>query len=445
MRFGSLRPRFDNRCRRDQHAGKEQHVGRRSDDLFLNTWPLCPLELFSTFHDLCCRTIGNCGYPAHRLVVMILLTAYVLSSVLVGILAESREYNGVRHGFFSLLLTPIGGAISIYYTQKPSKEAANGHGQSGVKRTKRMLNRKISYPSSWKSDTCRVKAKRGKEIPARCFEEFRAWFNEQHVKHSKSENRRLYFPPIVLFTQKERGLHVGKMIRMGEKTGVDDFEKLLAASFLAGERTSRGVVTPLSFTTLLDGKLVDGSSQKVFVLTSLRSGQKELSTAEIINKNGHACASPTFTSADAGAGIMLYVANAFWTGTGAGVRHEVPGVSLTYDPTSTDPGIPRYQELSGSVYVLSNPALPELVKVGYTARCAEVRASELSEAGIPGEWEVTCEIGTNRPKQVMEEAHSRLSHYRHRNEGQFFEVSLRKAARIVKSVAGNYVRVALRR
>ncbi|MCS4102784.1 hypothetical protein [Salinibacter ruber] len=71
---------------------------------------------------------------------MILLTAYVLSSVLVGILAESREYNGVRHGFFSLLLTPIGGAISIYYTQKPSKEAANGHGQSEVKRTKRMLN-----------------------------------------------------------------------------------------------------------------------------------------------------------------------------------------------------------------------------------------------------------------------------------------------------------------
>lgn len=371
-------------------------------------------------------------------------TFYILSSVLTGLFAESQGYHGTWHGFVSLLLTPVGGAISIYYTHASEKEDYGESGQSKIEGVKKIKNRDIHCPHIQKSKMGYVRAKSEDKVHRRCFEEFKKWFDIQKEKYTRESNNEVYFPPIVLFTRKEKDVYVGKMMRMDEKTGVDDFEKLLAASFLVGERASKGV-SPLSFTILLDGRLVGGSNQKVFVFTSLRSGQKEFSSARILNKDEHARASPALKNAGTEAGIMPYVANAFWTGTGAGARHKVPRISLTYNPTSTNPEIPRYQALTGSVYVLSNPALTELVKVGYTTRCAQVRASELSDAGVPGKWEVTCEIGTNRPEQVKEEVHSRLSHHRHRSEGQFLEVGPRKAARVVKSAAGDYVRIALRK
>ncbi len=92
-------------------------------------------------------------------------------------------------------------------------------------------------------------------------------------------------------------------------------------------------------------------------------------------------------------------------------------------------------ERDGSVYVLTNSALSNVVKIGYTTRSAEKRARELSGTGVPGKWQVAHEISTGSPKQVEKTVHQKLSRQKVRDGGEFFEVSPEKAARVVKSVA----------
>ncbi|MCS3685806.1 GIY-YIG nuclease family protein [Salinibacter ruber] len=89
----------------------------------------------------------------------------------------------------------------------------------------------------------------------------------------------------------------------------------------------------------------------------------------------------------------------------------------------------------GSVYVLINPALSDVVKIGYTTRSAEVRARELSGTGVPGKWQVAHEISTGSPKQVEKTVHQKLSRQKVRDGGEFFQVSPEKAARVIQSVA----------
>jgi hypothetical protein len=44
---------------------------------------------------------------------------------------------------------------------------------------------------------------------------------------------------------------------------------------------------------------------------------------------------------------------------------------------------------SGLVYILVNPHMPNLIKIGRTGRTAEERAAEISRAtGVPAEFEV---------------------------------------------------------
>jgi hypothetical protein len=90
---------------------------------------------------------------------------------------------------------------------------------------------------------------------------------------------------------------------------------------------------------------------------------------------------------------------------------------------------------NGSVYVLTNPELPDLVKIGYTTRSAAKRAKELSrQTGVPGHYEVAREIHVDRPRQVEKKVHSRLSN-RRTSSGEFFKVSPEEAAETIKRVA----------
>ncbi|MCS4051308.1 GIY-YIG nuclease family protein [Salinibacter ruber] len=89
----------------------------------------------------------------------------------------------------------------------------------------------------------------------------------------------------------------------------------------------------------------------------------------------------------------------------------------------------------GSVYVLTNPALSDVVKIGYTTRSAEVRARELSGTGVPGKWQVAHEISTGSPKQVEKTVHQKLSRQKVQDGGEFFQVSPEKAVRVIRSVA----------
>lgn len=106
----------------------------------------------------------------------------------------------------------------------------------------------------------------------------------------------------------------------------------------------------------------------------------------------------------------------------SGYRREyfsvIPESLIIYAPSELDAAI------EGNVYVLSNPSMPGLLKVGYTTGTVAKRASELSgvtsvPTGFRIEWSLPI-VGD--PKAVEQRAHAHLAPHRHGKE--FFKVSL---------------------
>lgn len=88
----------------------------------------------------------------------------------------------------------------------------------------------------------------------------------------------------------------------------------------------------------------------------------------------------------------------------------------------------------GTVYVLSNPEIPGVVKIGHTTRSPTERARELSGTSVPGEYKVSYETKVDRPEKVEKEVHRKLSNHR-ASSGEFFEVSPRRAAKVIEEVS----------
>jgi len=59
----------------------------------------------------------------------------------------------------------------------------------------------------------------------------------------------------------------------------------------------------------------------------------------------------------------------------------------------------------GFTYVLSNPAMPGMVKVGYSTRLAEDRAKELYTTGVPLPYAVEFGAATSFPEDVEAAVH----------------------------------------
>lgn len=95
------------------------------------------------------------------------------------------------------------------------------------------------------------------------------------------------------------------------------------------------------------------------------------------------------------------------------------------------------KEKSGYVYVLSNPAL-ESLKIGYTGRGAEKRASDLSKStSIPTEFTVEHQTATMAPKRVEREVHDQLDGYRVSDNAEFFDCGLSVATSSIEAVASD--------
>lgn len=109
----------------------------------------------------------------------------------------------------------------------------------------------------------------------------------------------------------------------------------------------------------------------------------------------------------------------------SGYRNEyfsvIPESLVISAPSELDAAI------EGSIYILSNPSMPGLLKVGYTTGMVTKRASELSgvtsiPTGFRVEWSLPI-IGD--PRAVEQRAHAHLASNRHGKE--FFKVSLDEA------------------
>ena len=81
----------------------------------------------------------------------------------------------------------------------------------------------------------------------------------------------------------------------------------------------------------------------------------------------------------------------------------------------------------GSVYILTNKGMPNLVKIGYTTRTAKERAEELYRdrngraiTGVPMRFDVAHEEFCDNPRELETLIHQELAELRPNREREFF-------------------------
>ncbi len=104
----------------------------------------------------------------------------------------------------------------------------------------------------------------------------------------------------------------------------------------------------------------------------------------------------------------------------------------------------QLSSINGFVYVLSNPSMPGLLKIGCTTeRAVEERAAKRSnETGTPEPFVVEAYFASPNPVRDEHAVHESLKQYRRSNK-EFFEVDLDQCLQMLYQVVGRrpcYVR-----
>ena len=91
--------------------------------------------------------------------------------------------------------------------------------------------------------------------------------------------------------------------------------------------------------------------------------------------------------------------------------------------------------MSEFIYVLENPLMPGLVKIGRTERSVSERANELSShSGVPTEFTVVKEYTVENSVEAERIIHERLSDYRVAENREFFKMEAEDATAIIDSI-----------
>ena len=94
--------------------------------------------------------------------------------------------------------------------------------------------------------------------------------------------------------------------------------------------------------------------------------------------------------------------------------------------------------MKGWVYIISNPSMPGLIKVGHSTKDPELRARELNGTGIPHSYVVEYEMLIEHPARVEQQAHKSLLCIREGKE--WFRCSCEEAiAAIQRAAAGRAI------
>jgi T5orf172 domain len=88
--------------------------------------------------------------------------------------------------------------------------------------------------------------------------------------------------------------------------------------------------------------------------------------------------------------------------------------------------------IRGWVYVISNQAMPGLLKVGFSTKDPHLRARELSHTGSPQPYVVEYDALVRAPRETEQQIHKALRDKRDRKE--WFRCSLREAIAAIHSV-----------
>jgi hypothetical protein len=89
--------------------------------------------------------------------------------------------------------------------------------------------------------------------------------------------------------------------------------------------------------------------------------------------------------------------------------------------------------LRGWIYVLENPSLEGLVKIGFSTKDPIIRVRELSSTGVPRSYSIVYEALVENPRELEQRVHSNLHAYHETKE--FFRTTPDVAVAAIRAVA----------
>ena len=100
----------------------------------------------------------------------------------------------------------------------------------------------------------------------------------------------------------------------------------------------------------------------------------------------------------------------------------------------------RNKEYDSWVYVLSNPTLPNMLKIGYTRNHPEERAQQISSStGVALPYKVEFAFHCFNGFDLEQQVHRKLKSYRVNNNREFFQISLEEAKKIIEKFGERYL------
>lgn len=104
----------------------------------------------------------------------------------------------------------------------------------------------------------------------------------------------------------------------------------------------------------------------------------------------------------------------------------------------------KFAVIFGCVYILSNPSMRGLVKIGQTRGELQVRVDQLSPAtAVPSPFSIEAYFLSKHPKEEEAELHLSLKEHRHRSGREFFSLGVDNAISRCQKTLGrdpDYVR-----
>lgn len=88
----------------------------------------------------------------------------------------------------------------------------------------------------------------------------------------------------------------------------------------------------------------------------------------------------------------------------------------------------------GFVYILTNPAMPNLIKIGCSQKNPHIRKTELNSTGVPAPFEVAYFVIVPDFLAAEKLIHERLRDYRFSNNREFFKISVSAAIEKIKNI-----------
>jgi hypothetical protein len=96
--------------------------------------------------------------------------------------------------------------------------------------------------------------------------------------------------------------------------------------------------------------------------------------------------------------------------------------------------------MAGFIYIMSNPAFGELIKIGSTNRDPnDYRRQELDTTGVPDEFKVEYYVFASNYRALESQIHKQLYDLRPKKNREFFKCPIPKAIDLIRKIGDNNI------